>query len=227
MAPLNGSLILIVEDETRIAEVLEKYLRAQGFRTEWAADGRRALELWRAARPDLVLLDLMIPPPDGLEVLRTIRRDAETPVIVLTAKVDEIDRLLGLELGADDYVTKPFSAREIVARVKAVLRRVNGSVKTPQRLKVGDLELDPEAFQARCKGSPLNLTAIHLKLLQAFMTHPGKAFSRSELLDVFGEEAPDERTIDAHIKNLRARMGECGGLLETVRGIGYRLSADL
>lgn len=227
MTALNGSLILIVEDEPRIAEVLEKYLQSQGFRTERAADGRRALELWRAARPDLVLLDLMIPPPDGLEVLRTIRRDAETPVIVLTAKVDEIDRLLGLELGADDYVTKPFSAREIVARVKAVLRRVNGSVKAPQRLKVGDLELDPEAFQARCKGTPLNLTAIQLRLLQTFMTHPGKAYSRSELLDIFGEEAPDERTIDAHIKNLRARMGDCGPMLETVRGVGYRLAAEL
>ena len=126
MRPVSGELILIVEDETRIAEVLERYLRAESFRTERAADGRRALELWRAARPDLMLLDWMIPAPDGLEVLRTVRREADTPVIVVTARVEEIDRLLGLELGADDYVTKPFSAREVVARVKAVLRRVKG-----------------------------------------------------------------------------------------------------
>ncbi|WP_026234817.1 response regulator transcription factor [Calidithermus timidus] len=226
MGAVAGGLILIVEDEARIAEVLERFLRAEGFRTERAADGRRALELWRAARPDLVLLDLMIPPPDGLEVLRTIRREAQTPVIVLTARVEEIDRLLGLELGADDYVTKPFSAREVVARVKAVLRRVNGRLRAPQRYRVGELELDLEAFQVRCRGQALSLTATQFRLLHAFMAHPGKAFSRGELLDLFGEEAPDERTIDAHIKNLRARLGDCGSLLQTVRGVGYRLAGE-
>jgi two-component system response regulator BaeR/two-component system response regulator AdeR len=225
MRPVSGELILIVEDETRIAEVLERYLRAEGFRTERAADGRRALELWRAARPDLMLLDWMIPAQDGLEVLRTVRREADTPVIVVTARVEEIDRLLGLELGADDYVTKPFSAREVVARVKAVLRRVKGVAKRPEHYRVGELEVDLETFQARCQGQALNLTATQLRLLAAFAAAPGKAFSRTELLDVFGAEAPDERTIDAHVKNLRARMGACGEMLETVRGVGYRISA--
>lgn len=225
MRPVSGELILIVEDEARIAEVLERYLRAEGFRTERAADGKRALELWRAARPDLMLLDWMIPAPDGLEVLRTLRRESDTPVIVVTARIEEIDRLLGLELGADDYVTKPFSAREVVARVKAVLRRVKGGGKRPEHYRVGELEVDLETFQARCQGQTLNLTATQLRLLAVFAAAPGKAFSRSELLDVFGEEAPDERTIDAHVKNLRARMGACGEMLETVRGVGYRLAA--
>lgn len=223
---MAGELILIVEDEARIGDVLEKYLRAGGYRTERAADGRRALELWRSAKPDLVLLDLMIPQVDGLEVLRSIRRENNTPVIVVTARVEEIDRLLGLELGADDYVTKPFSAREVVARVKAVLRRARGEARPLSRYTVGDLEVDLEGFQAHCKGQALSLTATQLRLLAAFAAAPGKAFSRAELLDVFGEEAPDERTIDAHIKNLRARMGPCGSQLETVRGVGYRLASE-
>lgn len=221
---MAGELILIVEDEPRIAEVLERYLRADGFRTERAGNGKLALELWRAANPDLILLDQMIPQLDGLEVLRRVRRESEVPVLFVTAKVEEMDRLIGLELGADDYILKPFSPREVVARVKVALRRAKGAVRPPEHYKLGDLEIDLEAFQARCNGEPLPLTPIHLRLLARMAAHPGRAFTRAELLDTIGEAYLDERTVDAHIKNLRARMGPCGERLETVRGVGYRLA---
>ncbi|MFO8173972.1 MAG: response regulator, partial [Longimicrobiales bacterium] len=144
---MAGERILIVEDEARIAEVLERYLRADGYRVERAADGRRALELWRAAAPDLILLDLMIPEPDGAEVARRIRETSDVPIVMVTAKVEEADRLEGLGLGADDYVTKPFSPREVVARVRAVLRRSSGQVRTPRHLAVGSLEVDMDAAE--------------------------------------------------------------------------------
>ena len=226
MARVAGELVLIVEDEARIADVLEMYLRNEGFRTERAADGKRGLELWRAARPDLMLLDLMIPQVSGLEVLKSIRRESEMPVLLVTAKVEETDRLIGLELGADDYILKPFSAREVVARVKTVLRRSQGRPRPSERYQVGELELDMEAFKARCQGQELPLTPTHLRMLARMAANPGKAFTRAELLDAIGEADIDERTVDAHIKNLRSRMGECGNLLETVRGIGYRLSSS-
>jgi two-component system response regulator BaeR/two-component system response regulator AdeR len=221
---MAGELVLIVEDETRIAEVLEIYLRNEGFRTERAANGRQALELWRSARPDLLLLDLMIPQVSGLEVLKTIRRESEVPVLLVTAKVEESDRVIGLELGADDYILKPFSAREVVARVKTVLRRSKGTVRPAEVYQIGGLEIDMEGFRARCQGQELPLTPTHLRMLARMAASPGKAFSRSELLGAIGEANIDERTVDAHIKNLRTRLGECGKLLETVRGIGYRLA---
>jgi len=224
MNSVSSELILIVEDEARIADVLELYLRSEGFRTERAPDGKRALELWRAAKPDLILLDLMIPQISGTEVLKHIRRESEVPILLVTAKVEEPDRLIGLELGADDYILKPFSAREVVARVKTVLRRAKGNIRQPQHYFVGELEIDLEAFQARCRGEELPLTPTHLRLLARMAAQPGKAFTRVELLDAIGEAHLDERTVDAHIKNLRARMSTCGGQLETVRGIGYRLS---
>lgn len=220
---MAGELVLLVEDEPRIADILEMFLRAEGFRTERATDGKRALEFWRAVNPALILLDLMIPQIDGLEVLRTVRRSSDIPVIIVTARVEDIDRLLGLELGADDYILKPFNPREVVARVRAVLRRTQGSLKPVRRFTVGALTLDLEAFQATCHQETLHLTALQFRLLATLAAHPGKAFSRAELLEVFGDDAPDERTIDAHIKNLRARMGACGTHLETVRGVGYRL----
>jgi DNA-binding response OmpR family regulator len=223
--PMPGELVLVVEDETRIADVLELGLRAAGYRTERATSGKRALELWRTAQPNLILLDLMIPEPDGLEVLRRIRRESEVPVLLVTAKVEEADRLIGLELGADDYILKPFSPREVLLRVKTVLRRVQGTVLRPRdRLVVGALSLDLEAFEARCGAEVLPLTRTHLELLATMAARPGRAFRRSELLAALGEGDIDERTIDAHVKNLRARMGACGGQLETVRGVGYRLS---
>jgi DNA-binding response OmpR family regulator len=218
-----GELVLILEDEPRIAAVLERYLRAEGFRTELASTGRRALELWRLARPDLLLLDLMVPDVDGLEVARRVRRESDVPILMVSAKGDEIDRLVGLELGADDYIPKPFSPREVVARVRAVLRRARGDVRAPAHLSVGPLDLDLDAFQGRCHGEILPLTALHLRLLAALAGSPGRAYTRREIMDALREGDVDERTIDAHVKNLRQRLGACGEQLETVRGVGYRL----
>lgn len=219
---MPGELILIIEDEPRIAEVLERYLRAEQFRVERATTGRRGLELWRAAKPDLILLDLMIPELDGLELTRRIRRESEVAIIMVTAKVEEIDRLVGLELGADDYISKPFSPREVVARVKAVLRRTRGSGKAV-RYQVGALSIDLETFEAHCGQKLLALTPTQLRLLATLAAQPGRAFSRAELLDGLAEGRIDDRTVDAHIKNLRRRLGVCGAQLETVRGVGYRL----
>jgi len=218
-----GQRILIVEDEPRIGAVLERYLRAEGFQVERAADGRRALELWRAANPDLILLDLMIPEVNGLEVARHVRRSSDVPIIMVTAKVEEIDRLVGLELGADDYVTKPFSPREVVARVKAVLRRAGGQVRGATHHAVGALSIDLDAFEARCGDRPLQLSPTQLRLLATLAARPGRAFARQELLEAHTDGFADERTVDAHVKNLRQRLGACSEQLETVRGVGYRL----
>lgn len=220
---MAGERILIVEDEPRIAQVLERYLRADGYQVETAGDGRRALELWRAANPDLILLDLMIPEIDGLSVARQVRRTSSVPIIMVTAKVEELDRLVGLELGADDYVTKPFSPREIVARVKAVLRRAAGQVRSAKHYVVADLHIDMDAFRARCGDTDLDLSPTQLRMLATMAAQPGKAFRRQELLESSVDGFADERTVDAHVKNLRKRMGPCGALLETVRGVGYRL----
>ena len=215
--------ILIVEDEPRIGEVLERYLRAAGYLTERASTGRRALELWRAASPDAILLDLMIPDMDGLEVARKVRATSDVPILMVTAKAEEVDRLVGLELGADDYIAKPFSPREVVARLRAVLRRTRGSLRHAQRFSVGTLEVDLDAFEARCDGTPLALSPTQLRLLGALAERPNRAFHRSELLDVLQDPSADTRTVDAHIKNLRHRLGDCAERLETVRGVGYRL----
>ncbi len=220
---MAGERILIVEDEARIADVLERYLRADGFRVERAADGRRALELWRAADPDLILLDLMIPEPDGLEVARRIRAASEVPIVMVTAKVEEADRLEGLGLGADDYVAKPFSPREVVARVHAVLRRSSGRVRAPRHHAAGDLEIDLDAVEARCRGARLELSPAQFQLLAAMLARSGQALRREELLDALEGSWADERTIDAHVKNLRRRLGACRERLETVRGVGYRV----
>lgn len=222
---MPGELILIVEDDARIADLLERGLHSAEYRTERAGSGGRALELWRASRPNLILLDLMIPAPDGLEVLRRIRQESDVPVLILSARVEEIDRLLGLELGADDYILKPFSPREVLLRVKMVLRRVQpGQPRARERLQVGALTLDLDAFEARCGGQLLPLTRTHLHLLSKLAARPGRAYSRQELLDGLSEGLLDERTVDTHIRNLRVRLGACGHFLQTVRGMGYRLS---
>ncbi len=157
MEAMAEKRILVVEDEARIADILERYLRAEGFATERATNGRQALELWRAFQPDLILLDLMLPEISGLDVARTIRAKSDVPILMVTAKADEVDRLLGLELGADDYITKPFSPREVVARVRAVLRRAGGAARAAQRYRVGAIEVDLDAFEARCGGAPVSL----------------------------------------------------------------------
>ncbi len=215
--------ILIVEDEPKIADVLERYLRAAGFQTERASSGRRALELWRAADPDAILLDLMIPDMDGLEVARKVRASSDVPILMVTARAEEVDRLVGLELGADDYIAKPFSPREVVARVRAVLRRAQGGLRRSQHFTVGGLEVDLDAFEARCGDDVLVLSPTQLRLLGTLAEQPNRAFHRAELLDVLDDPAADTRTVDAHVKNLRQRLGACATQLETVRGVGYRL----
>ena len=224
MQPMSAT-ILIVEDEARLAEILEEYLRREGYHTERAKDGARALELWRAANPDLILLDLMLPVVDGLEVARRVRTESSVPIIMLTARDDEVDKLVGLGLGADDYVVKPYSPREVVARVKAVLRRANGQVLAPETHRVGALEVNISTFEVRCNGDRLDLTASEVKLLAVLARDPSRVRVRSELLAATGdaERFADERTVDAHIKNIRRKLGACGELLETVRGVGYRL----
>lgn len=220
--------ILVVEDEGRLAEILEEYLRREGFRTERARDGLRALELWRAARPDLILLDIMLPGLDGREVARRVRAESSVPIIMLTALDDEVDRLVGLGLGADDYVVKPYSPREVVARVKAVLRRSGGQVVPQESYLVGRLEIDTGRYSARCAGEPLTLTASEVRLLALLAKAPGMVRTRPELLTAVGdpERFADERTVDAHIKNIRRKLGACAEQVETVRGVGYRLMAE-
>ncbi len=226
VATLNP-LILIVEDEPHIAQVLDGYLKRDGYRTEVAADGQRALELHRAAKPDLVLLDVQLPKMDGLEVLRRIREVAPTPVIMVTAMAEDLDKLLGLRMGADDYVVKPFSPLEVVARVKAVLRRGASVVINQQPpLRIGDLEVDPVGMVAQVRGQRLDLTLTEFKLLETLCRHTNRTFTRTELLEV---ALPDsdalERVVDAHLANLRKKLERAGlqDLLETVRGVGYRV----
>jgi len=216
--------ILIVEDETRLAEILEEYLKREGFKTERAKDGKRALELWRAAQPDLVLLDIMLPVLDGFEVARQIRSESSVPIIMLTARDDEVDKILGLGLGADDYVVKPYSPREVVARMKAVLRRSSGMLVQNDKFTVGAIQIDLGQYTATCNGQEITLTASELRLLAELAKTPGMVKNRLELLNASGEEDSfaDERTVDAHIKNIRRKLGDCSEQLETVRGVGYR-----
>lgn len=221
-------MVLVVEDEADIRETLEAYLRRDGYRTEAASDGSRAWQLFLAVRPDLVLLDIQLPGLDGLELLRRIRTEGNTPVIMLTARTTDLDKLLGLEMGADDYVGKPFSARELVARVKAVLRR-NKLPESKGFLRVGSLEIDLERVSATLEGARLDLTLSEFRLLKVLAAAPGKVFTRTELMEV---ALPDsealERAIDVHMKNLRKKFDAVGqaDLLQTVRGLGYRLSLE-
>ncbi|GGB59926.1 response regulator transcription factor [Deinococcus soli (ex Cha et al. 2016)] len=224
-----SALILIVEDEPQLAEVLEAYARQEGYRTERAADGNAALSVYRAASPDLILLDVMLPGRSGLDVLKTVRAESGTPVILVTARAEETDQIVGLELGADDYVVKPFRPREVMARVKAVLRRATALLDDAERpLRVGPLEVDRRAVVARVHGEPLSLTPAEFRLLSQLAEAPGRAYTREELL---AAALPDsdalERVVDAHLASVRRKLdaARAGGLLHTVRGVGYRLEA--
>ncbi|EYB67362.1 two component transcriptional regulator [Deinococcus phoenicis] len=224
-----SALILIVEDEPQLAEVLEAYARQEGYRTERAGDGIAALTAYRAAHPDLILLDVMLPGRSGLDVLKTVRADGPTPVILVTARAEESDQIVGLELGADDYVVKPFRPREVMARVKAVLRRVQASQGDPERpLRVGPLEVDRRAARARVNGQPLSLTPAEFRLLAHLAQVPGRACTREELLAAALPESDAlERVVDAHLASVRRKLdaARAGELLHTVRGVGYRLEA--
>lgn len=223
--------ILVIDDEPKIVQLVRAYLEKEGFQVADAPDGARALEVFRACRPDLIVLDLMLPNIDGVEVTRLIRKVSDVPIIMLTAKTEEVDRLIGLELGADDYMAKPFSPRELVARVKAVLRRSSrpAAVLTPEAetLRYGRLALDLVRRRVTVDGMSIDLTAFQFDLLSVLVRHPGRVFTRSELLEFATGESLEtyERTIDAHIKNLRKALGEsprAPGFIQTVHGVGYR-----
>ena len=218
--------VLVVEDDRDIADSLELYLRHDGHRTERAHDGRRALELFAQANPDLVILDIGLPEVDGLEVLRAIRQRSDTPVIVVTARREEVDELLGLALGADDYVTKPFSPRALLARVKAVLRRSEPGRSLANVTRLGALEVDHDRAEVRVDGVSVALTPTEYRLLATLAEAPSLVRRRDQLIE---RAMPDsdalERTIDGHMKNLRRKLAEAGAgdVVETVRGLGSRL----
>jgi DNA-binding response OmpR family regulator len=221
--------ILIVEDDRRTAAIVERYLRSAGYDVAVAADGNDGISRFLAARPDLVILDVMLPGSDGFDVCRRIRDEGATPVIMLTARVDEADRLRGLVGGADDYVTKPFSPRELVARVQAVLRRTGDlERRPPMQTRFGRLELDSIAGEARVDGAPIALTRTEYRVLEALATSPGMPWSRTRLLErVFGwDYEGSERTIDTHVANLRKKLAATGAgvpSIATAFGRGYRL----
>jgi len=220
--------ILIVEDELKIADLLRDYLEKEGFRTTCLHRGDTAVAAIRADRPALILLDLMLPGMDGITICREVRKFSDVPVIMITAKIEEVDRLIGLEIGTDDYICKPFSPREVVARVRAVLRRAR-SIEAPQRLVAGYLVLDEQTHQVTAAGKTLNLTPSEFGLLNVLISSPGRVFSRSELLDkVQGYQFDGyDRTIDSHVKNLRRKIAEVlpdQDIITTIYGIGYTLN---
>lgn len=220
--------ILVVDDAPNIVELLRLYLEGAGYTTVAATDGLSALELHRKHRPDLVILDVMLPGMDGFEVCRAIRREADTPILMLTARTDDVDAIVGLELGADDYVTKPFNPRALVARVKAILRRTDGTVRLGRPIEVGTLRIEPRRREVAIGARPVELRAREFDLLAALARDPGLVLSREDLLeDVWGTDFIGEtRTVDVHVSELRKKLGPDGPTIESVRGIGYRLIAD-
>jgi two-component system response regulator RegX3 len=219
--------ILIVEDEESIGQALEYQLRRDGFEVSWAKDGIIGLRAFEASEPDLVLLDLMLPGMSGEDLCKRIRKSSQVPIVVLTAKDTEVDTVVGLELGADDYVTKPFSMRELVARIRAVLRRSQPSEPGSAVLEGGGIVLDPERFEASVRGKPIRLTLKEFQVLEALMTNAGRVMTREALIeDVWGSDyVGDTRTLDVHIKRLRAKCEEDPQRpkhIQTVRGLGYK-----
>lgn len=227
------NIVLIIEDEIELANVLKAYLERAGYGVLMADRGDEGLNLWQKEQPDMVLLDLNLPGMDGIDIMRKIRQKDDTPVIMVTARVEEVDRLLGLELGADDYITKPFSPREVVARVKAVLRRVEKSQDSPEDvIHIADLTIDMDAHLARQSDQEIDLTPTEFSILATMAAQPGRAFSRLQLLESSQGVAYEgyERSIDAHIKNLRAKLGDdskAPRYIETVFGIGYRFKKEM
>jgi len=224
---MNGK-ILIVEDEAKLANLLADYLRASGFEPFSLANGTEAVPWIREHRPDLVLLDLMLPGRDGMEICRDVRTFSQVPIIMVTAKVEEIDRLLGLELGADDYICKPFSPREVVARVKAVLRRVHDG----KAIQAHGLVLDEQRYRATLHGHDLGLTAVEFKLLQVLAANPGRIYGRQQLMEKIypDDRFVSDRTIDGHIKKLRRKIESVdpeAKLIHSVYGVGYKLEPEM
>ena len=223
------STVLVVDDEPKIVQLARDYLEHAGFAVLTAGDGTSALQAARTRAPDLVVLDLGLPGLDGLEVMRSIRAAGSTPIVVLTARDTELDKLLGLELGADDYVTKPFSPRELVARVRAVLRRSERAAEPRERIEVGELVLDVPRLRASVARRPVELTATEFAILATMAREPGRVFTRSQLLDAVHGEAFEayERAIDAHVKNIRRKLEPDPArprIVLTVYGVGYRVA---
>ena len=223
--------ILIIEDEPELVKILRSYLEGSGFDVLTALRGDTGLSIWEHKRPDLVLLDLNLPGLNGLDVAREIRRKSQTPILMVTARVEETDQLIGLELGADDYITKPYSPRVVVARVRAMLRRSAGAPAPVEILRAADLAIDLQAHTVTRAGEPIELTPTEFKLLASMLGQPGRAFTREQLLESSQGEAFEgyERTVDAHIKNLRAKIEpdpKNPHYIQTVFGIGYRFMRE-
>jgi len=221
--------ILVVDDEPKIVQLARDYLEHAGFAVLTAGDGTSALQAARVREPDLIVLDLGLPGLDGLEVMRSIRASGSIPIVVLTARDTELDKLLGLELGADDYVTKPFSPRELVARVRAVLRRSERAIEPQEHIEVGDLLLDMPRLRTTVSGRAVELTATEFEILVTMAREPGRVFTRSQLLDAVHGVAFEsyERAIDAHIKNIRRKLEADPArprIVQTVYGVGYRVA---
>jgi DNA-binding response OmpR family regulator len=230
MSDVAPSRILVVDDEENIRTLVETYLKNDGYDVVTAATGEEALEKVTSAAPDLVILDVRLPGIDGFEVLRRIRKQSDVFVIMLTARTDELDTLVGLEVGADDYVTKPFSPRELVARVRAMLRRTKGEPRVDQALQFDGLSVDEARREVLVDGEPAPLTALEFDLLGALASAPGRVFTRRQLIervwgwDFYGEE----RVVDVHVRNLRKALGDPADsprFISTVRGVGYKLTA--
>src|SRR6266478_2208474 len=225
MEAVSGNTVLIIEDERDVVDLLALNLRKAGFTTSTAPDGAAGLEKARREKPALIILDLMLPKMPGLEVCKILKSDPGTrqvPIMMLTAKAEEIDRIVGLEFGADDYVTKPFSPREVVLRIRAILRR---GERADESLKAGPISIDPARHQVRVNGKQVNLTSLEFKLLRTLMQRHGRVQDRDRLLnEVWGYESViDTRTVDTHVRRLREKLGKAGDAIETVRGFGYRL----
>ncbi len=221
--------VLVVDDELPIVEAVAYNLKKEGFRVLTAADAEQCLEIAKRDQPDLIILDVMLPSASGFDVCRMLRKQNSVPIIMLTARADSSDRVVGLELGADDYVTKPFNMRELMARVKGVLRRTNAQELTEQPIQAGNLTIDPTRFEVRVGTRPVTLSPKEFELLRFLATHPGQVFSRQVLLDrVWGAEAyVEERTVDVHIRWLREKVEDDPShprRLLTVRGVGYKFS---
>jgi DNA-binding response OmpR family regulator len=218
-------IILIVDDEPKIVRLTRDYLEKNNFRVISAADGQSALAMARRDKPDLIILDLMLPQIDGREVCKIIRKESDVPIIMLTALSEEIDQVTGLEIGADDYIIKPFSPRTLIARVRALLRRTTGDVKTPSIIRINELEIDSEKYLVTYKNNPIKLTPNEFRLLQLLASHAGQTLTREQILEnLHGVASSFDRSIDSHIKNLRKKLEQASNrnMIETVYGIGYK-----